>query len=314
MTGISRRAALRWFGAAGAVATAPGSSPAQLPAQLKVGGAEITVSFESDHFDLPQTALLGWVRQAARAVSTYYGKFPVPRARVRIYSGGGHEVSHGVSYGDDGAWTRITVGVHTTAADLDSDWMMTHEMVHYSFPSVSRRHHWIEEGTATYVEPIARVQIGNLTAAQVFSDLLRDMHQGLPEEGDQGLDNTHTWGRTYWGGALYCLLADIGIRKNTANAKGLQDAFRAINGAGGTIETDWPLERALTIGDKATDGKTMTDLYRKMGGQAMMVDLPDLWKQLGVARENGHVVFDDSAPLASARKAIMRGSGSKPET
>jgi hypothetical protein len=140
-------------------------------------------------------------------------------------------------------------------------------MVHYAFPSVPRRHHWIEEGTATYVEPIARFQIGNLTAARVWGDMLRDMHQGLPEDGDRGLDNTHTWGRTYWGGALFCLLADIGIRKNTANAKGLEDAWRAINRAGGTIEVDWPLDRALEVGDKATGGKTLMDLYRKMGAQ-----------------------------------------------
>jgi hypothetical protein len=178
--------------------------------------------------------------------------------------------------------------------------------VHFGFPSVARRHHWIEEGTATYVEPIARVQVGNLTAAQVWSDLLRDMHQGLPEQGDDGLDNTHTWGRTYWGGALYCLLADIGIRKNTANAKGLEHALRAINRAGGTIEADWPLERVLDTGDKATDGKTLMELYHKMRNQPVMVDLPDLWKQLGVARADGKIVFDDRAPLAAVRKAIMR--------
>jgi hypothetical protein len=36
------------------------------------------------------------------------------------------------------------------------------------------------------------------------------------------------------------------------------------------------------------------------------VDLPDLWKQLGVARAtDGTVVFDDRAPLAAVRKAIM---------
>ena len=183
--------------------------------------------------------------------------------------------------------------------------MLTHEMVHFAFPSVARRHHWIEEGTATYVEPIARVHIGNLTAAEVWGDMLRDMHQGLPEAGDSGLDNTPTWGRTYWGGALFCLLADVGIRKNTANAKGLEDALRAINRAGGTIETDWPLERAFETGDKATDGKTLTELYRKMRAQPVMVDLPDLWKQLGVGRENGKIVFDGSAPLAGVRKAIM---------
>jgi predicted metalloprotease with PDZ domain len=135
--------------------------------------------------------------------------------------------------------------------------------------------------------------------------MLRDMHQGLPEEGDRGLDSTHTWGRTYWGGALFCLLADIGIRKNTANAKGLEDALRAINRAGGNISTDWPLERVFETGDKATDGKVLMELYGKMGAHPMTVDLPDLWKQLGIAREDGKVVFDDRAPLAGVRKAIL---------
>lgn len=277
------------------------------PIKLKEGGADIEVSFESEHFDLSQDVLLGWVRWSARAVSAYYGKFPVPRARIRIFAGGGDGVSNGTSNGDDGAWCRITVGRQTTAEDLNDDWMLTHEMVHFAFPSVSRRHHWIEEGSATYVEPIARVQIGNLTPARVWGDMLRDMQQGLPREGDQGLDNTHTWGRTYWGGALFCLLADVQIRKNTANKKGLQDALRAINRAGGTIDVDWPIERAFAVGDKATDGKTLMELYGKMAGQAVMVDLPDLWKQLGVARVEGKVVFDAHAPLAKAREAIMRG-------
>jgi hypothetical protein len=38
--------------------------------------------------------------------------------------------------------------------------------------------------------------------------------------------------------------------------------------------------------------------------------LPDLWKQLGVGRQDGKVVFDDRAPLAGVREAIMRGSAS----
>jgi len=49
----------------------------------------------------------------------------------------------------------------------------------------------------------------------------------------------------------------------------------------------------------------MMELYQKMRGQPVMVDLPDLWRQLGIRRENGHVVYDDSAPLAATREAIM---------
>lgn len=295
-----------WGAASGSVLA--GVARAEGPAvRLKVGGAVLEITFESGQLDPRQAALLDWVRQAARAVSAYYGRFPVPAARVRIFGSERPGVSHGTSYGNDGVWCRISVGRGTPSEDLNRDWMLTHEMVHFGFPSVARRHHWIEEGIATYVEPIARVRIGNLSAPQVWSDMMRDMHQGLPEDGDQGLDNTHTWGRTYWGGALFCLLADIGIRKKTANARGLEDALRAINRAGGTIESDWPLKRAMEIGDQATGGSTLTELAAKMGNQAVMVDLPDLWRQLGVRRQDGRVVFDGGAPLAGAREAIMRG-------
>jgi len=273
---------------------------------LKVGGGTIEVSFEAGQFDLPRPVMLDWVKSAARAVTSYYGRFPVPRARIYIYPEGGRGVSHGTTNSDDGVWSRISVGSGTTTEDLEYDWMMTHELVHYGFPSVPRRHHWIEEGMATYVEPIARVQVGNLTAARVWGEMMRDMHQGLPEDGDAGLDNTHTWGRTYWGGALFCLMADIGIRKNTGNAKGLEHALRAINRAGGNIEEDWPIEKALETGDRATGGKTLMELYSRMGAKPVMIDLPDLWKQLGVARKDGKVVFDSRAPLAATRDAIIR--------
>ena len=276
------------------------------PVTLEAGGATIEVFLDADRFRLPPSALLGWVREAARAVIAYYGKFPVARARVYVAAEYGRGVPGATSNGDDGVWTRIGVGRDATAADLDDDWTLTHEMVHYGFPSVNRRHHWIEEGMATYVEPVARVQVGNLSSARIWGDMMRDMHQGLPEDGDAGLDNTHTWGRTYWGGALFCLMADIQIRRRTANAKGLQDALRAINRAGGNIEEDWPLQRALEIGDRATGGQILHDLYRQMAEKPVVIDLPGLWKRLGVGMRDGRVVFDPRAPLAGVREAIMR--------
>jgi len=221
-----------------------------------------------------------------------------------VMAAGRRGVTSGVSLGDGPARTSIRVGQHATESDLKRDWMLTHEMVHYGFPSVDRQHHWIEEGSATYIEPIARAAIGNLSVERVWGDMVRDMPQGLPEAGDHGLDNTHTWARTYWGGALYCLLADVGIRKHTDCAKGLVDAFRAINHAGGNIQIDWPLERAFQIGDRATGGKVLMTLYGQMAAEPMPVDLPDLWRQLGVRSEGAQIGFDASAPLARVRLAI----------
>jgi hypothetical protein len=210
----------------------------------------------------------------------------------------------GVTDSEGGAHSRVTVAQHATVQDLQNDWVMTHELVHYGLPNQGEAHHWIEEGSATYIEPIARAAVGNLAVTKVWGDMIRDMPQGLPAAGDQGLDHTHTWGRTYWGGALYCLLADVGIRQKSRNKKGLVDALRAINKAGGNIESDWPLERALHVGDKATGGKELIGLYEQMAAKAMPVDLPALWKQLGVRREDGQVIFDNTAPLARIRAAI----------
>jgi predicted metalloprotease with PDZ domain len=130
-----------------------------------------------------------------------------------------------------------------------------------SFPNLPDENHWMEEGLATYVEPIARVEAGQLDAKTIWRDMMDGMPKGEPGAGDEGLDRTHTWGRTYWGGALFCLVADIEIRKETKNRKGLQDALRAIVAAGGTIDQDWPITRAIEIEEKATGTQVMRDMY-----------------------------------------------------
>jgi hypothetical protein len=191
--------------------------------------------------------------------------------------------------------------------------MMTHEMVHLAFPSVEEKHHWIEEGIATYVEPIARIRAGHLSVDKMWFDLVRDMPQGLPQAGDRGLDHTHTWGRTYWGGALFCLLADIEIRRQTNNAKGLEHALRGILDAGGDIREEWDLEDALKSGDRATGANVLQPLYNKMKDKPVGVDLDALWLQLGVQSSGASVRFDDSAKLAAIRRAITSAESASSE-
>ena len=279
------------------------------PAQVTAGGGTIQVMFGPGKLDVGRDAVLAWVSNAANAVSEYFGRFPVAQARVLIRPFEGRAgVFHGTTFGGKrGAFTRISVGQSTTVAQLDDDWTMTHELTHMAFPDLSAdsdNHHWMEEGMATYIEPVARAQIGRLTPARVWGDFVRDMPQGLPQAGDRGLDHTPTWGRTYWGGAMFWLLADVQIREATHNRKGLQDAMRGILAAGGNITEDWPIERVIETGDQATGTAVLAELYAQMKATAVHTDLDDLWRRLGVARKNGVVTFDDHAPLAGIRKAI----------
>ncbi len=268
-------------------------------------GGRIDVFDAHEEVAVAHEDLIGWVSAASKSVATYFGRYPVPHVAVRITTSDGRGVHNGRTFGSPGALITISVGRETTLGDLKGDWTMTHEMVHLAFPSVAERHHWIEEGTATYVEPIARVQSGILEPSKMWSDLIRDLPQGFPGPEDQGLDVTHTWGRTYWGGALFCLLADVEIHQRTHNQKGLEDALRGILAAGGNITQDWPLERALRVGDEATGTRVLENLYEDMKDKPVTVDLTSLWKELGIQRsQNGDITFTDDAPLAAVRKSI----------
>jgi hypothetical protein len=304
-----------------ALAGAP-ASPAQEtlePAQVTSGGATLEVSFGPGKFDLPRAALLAWIANAANGVSEYFGRFPVPHPRLLVKpSEGRGGVFRGMTFGGRrGAFTRISVGQSTTENQLNDDWMMTHEFIHMAFPDLSGDsddHHWMEEGMATYIEPIARAQLGRMTPERVWGDFARDMPQGLPQAGDQGLDRTHTWGRTYWGGALFWMLADVQIREATHNRKGLQDAMRGILAAGGNITEDWPIARVVEAGDQATGVTVLASLYNQMKATAVHTDLDELWRRLGIQVKSGVVTLDDHAPLAQIRKAITAPVGTPTST
>ena len=268
----------------------------------RVNGGEIQIAVSAGKLPVSQTELLGWIDHAASAVINYYGKFPVASLSLVVLTDDGDGVHGGNERG--GVRISIKLGKNTRVADLDDDWRLTHEFFHLGFPDVPERFHWMEEGLSTYLEPLARARIGRLPPERVWKDMVEGMPQGLPEAGDQGLDRTPTWGRTYWGGALFWLLADVEIRERTGNKKSLDDAVRAIWSQGGDGSADWTAEKVLQQGDRATGLKVLEELHQRMGNKPVETDLPALWQRLGVTYRNHRVTLDDRAPLESVRKAM----------
>lgn len=298
--------------AAACSSTAAGAPRGGPAAALAIGGAKIEVVIEPGQLDLSRAEVIAWVTTAANAVTAYFGRFPVSRYRIAIEPIAGRSgVVGGTTWAYGGARTRMRLGEHATAEQLEYDWVMTHEMVHTAFPDQEDAHHWIEEGTATYVEPLARLWVGNYTTSRVWEDLVDGLPKGLPRAGDRGLDRTHTWGRTYWGGALFCLLADIEIRERTGGSRGLVDALRGILAAGGNDQVDWPIARAFAEGDKAIGVPVLTELYGRMKHAPVSPDLGALWRDLGVVVTNGTVALDDQAPRAAIRRAITARPASR---
>jgi hypothetical protein len=268
-------------------------------------GAHIVLALHAQDFHTPEAELVRWVERAVAAIEAYSRRLPD--------EGGARRTCRRAT---DGAWpsgaparraVSMLVGRDATRAALDRDWTLTHELVHLALPSVAERHHWLEEGSATYVEPIARALAGQKSAAAVWGEYMNDYAQGLPEAGDRGLDETPTWGRTYYGGALWCLLADVELRKRTHNRIGLRQALGAVMRAGGSIDQEWPIEQVLAVAEQESGharlDRALPGPRAHAGGGRPAGAVARAGRG---APKGGQVVFHDDAPLAAIREAITR--------
>ncbi len=290
-------AALAWM-----LATASAGTP--VPEPISIAGTQVFTGGALPQFQDPQ-AVRAWIERSARIVAAYYGAFPVRELHLTLEPGPGTGVGGGTTFADPDARIRIRLGREASQASLKDDWVLVHEMTHLALPDTGESHAWLSEGIATYVEGVARVQAGDRSEADMWAEELRAMPRGMPGPGDAGLDHTHSWGRTYWGGAMFCLMADVQIRTRTHNRLGLQDALRAILAASGGLKSDWPIGQVLKTGDTAVGVPVLEELYRRYALTPEAPELESLWRDLGVIRADEGVHLSDAAPLAAVRRAIL---------
>jgi len=288
-----------------AALAAPLTAPAQQVETIAVPQGLITLITEPGFSARQRKLHSAWVRSAAASVAGYFGRFPVPVCEVQVQRVGGVGIASGVTFAEPQPYIRVRMGQDTQARQLAADWVLLHEMVHLAVPQVPRSQNWLHEGIATYVQGVASVRAGMTTPQRLWAEFVRGIPQGQPQEGDRGLDHTPTWGRTYWGGAMFCLLADVRLLQASNATKGLREALQGVLAAGGNYAVAWPVRRILEIADQAVSQTTLVALYDAMKDSADPLDLDTLWQQLGVRLGvDGLAQFDDLAPLAPVRRAI----------
>lgn len=271
-----------------------------------LGGSRISVEIRDRVLRSKKDMLLEWIAYSAETVSQYYGRFPVENVHIEVQVADGPAVRFGQAFGGESPFVRVIVGEQVTAEALRKDWIMVHEMVHLAMADVPRANRWWLEGLATYVESIARAQRGHLSEDFVWNGFYHRMPQGLPASGDRGLDQTPTWGRTYWGGAMFCLLADIEIRKLTDNRKSLRDALRGILQDGYSMQTSATPMQIFESADRAVGVDVLVPLYQQMRTDPFPVDLDGLWQELGIDVKNDAIIYNNEAPLAPIREALLK--------
>jgi len=269
-----------------------------------VGGASFDLVFGDDP-PIEERSAAVWVDRSASMITDYYGgSFPVPDLRIEIVRGSRAGVGFGQHW--NGRRLKIRVGPRTSERELESDWVMVHEMLHACFPDLPSEQRWMQEGLSTYLEPVVRARAGNLEPADVWGKWVRNMDVGQPRAGDRGLMNTHTWARTYWGGALFWLVIDFELRKRTDDAQSLRTALRGIFERGGTARVDWTPAEVVAAGDEITGTTVFSDVFERLALAPGTADLDGMWRQLGVVPDGDAARFDDDAPLAEIRRSMTR--------
>ena len=269
-------------------------------------GMSITIRIDYSEYELTREEIIRWLDVAVNGLHSFYGRLPIDQVLLVIDPFRGRGVGRGTTYGYPSPRIELTLGTETRFEDLLDDWKLTHEFLHLTIPRMPRSQTWLDEGVATYVEPLARFKVGNVDEEEVWKWMVEGVPHAFHPGAGGGLDDTPRWGTVYWGGALFCLLADVEIRKVTGNEKGLRDALSSLVANGRVIDSSAEVGDLMREADSALGVDVLARLYEELRGRPFDVDLTELWADLGIIMSDGAIAFDENAGLAAIRRAITR--------
>lgn len=276
----------------------------KLPAAAD-GTATLDIARLDGTLAVSRTELMDWIRKIAMAHVDYWQGFTTSRVLLAVMPVPGRpRVVFGRVVPGGGVSVMLQVGARATLPELWDDWILPHEFVHTGMPMITGRSSWFMEGAATYVEPVIRARAGFKREAEVWREWIEQMPRGV-----SALRNGLSGGSPYWGGGLFMLLTDIEIRRATSGAKGLEHCLRGALRAGGdmTPAERWPLASFAQRCDAALGTPVMAMMLERHLGKSVQVDLPALWRDLGVRLTGDGVAIDDNAPLAWIRRILVMG-------
>ncbi len=274
---------------------------------LKVEDATLRLVVLDGGLERSFDELATWVTQAEQGVADFFGRPPAPRTLVVLAP---LPDRHGIPFGKmlpaNAPGVIVLIGEHTRPQELTDDWVLVHELFHVGTPSFIGEGKWYDEGLATYFEPLIRARLGWYSEAGVWREFLTNMPRGLDAMTRRGLEHPERYSDTYWGGGLFCLLADVEVNRNNRGIFGLEDGVRSVFSAGGDASQVWPLERAFEVADKRFERPVLARLAEAHAQHGAPVDLPGLLRDLGVSLgPKGDVRFDDEAQLAGYRRRLV---------
>jgi hypothetical protein len=286
---------------------------------VEAAGATLDVAV----LDRPHAAtwpgIESWIVAAARAQSSLWGAFPVPRAQIVVKPVSSDQA---VAFGETlrGGGPAVVLRLAGDAADdaLADDWVAVHEFTHLGMPAMPDADAWLSEGLVTYWQCVLRARAGLVDERAAWQELVTGLARGRAAHGKAALaaesaamDGAHSHPAVYWAGAAVGLLLDVELRRSSGGARSLDDAMREIRRAFAGRASSVPAAEILAHLDAWHGRPLFRDVTRRLLASSEFPATAETLARLGVvvAPDGRVTALDDAAPDAGVRRAIMARAG-----
>lgn len=286
---------------------------------IDVDGARLDVALLDRPVAATWPGLERWITTAARAQSSLWGGFPVPRAQIVLRPAKSNEpVPFGETQRGGGSAVVLLVGDEAKDADFADDWVAVHEFAHLGMPAIAEGDAWLAEGFVQYYTEVLMGRAGILDERGAWQEIVDGFARGARSGGkrsladeSKGMELAHTYHRVYWGGAAIALFLDVELRRSSGGARSLDDAMREVHRAfaGGPAARRGEAVPAADV-VAHLDAWLGRPLFSEISSRHLAAsEFPataETLSRLGVVVEKGRVTgFDDAALDAGVRRGIV---------
>ena len=219
------------------------------------GDPALTLAVPPDATQIAGEQLAAWVSAVAESNRRFWARSPTEGGLVILIPSPRGGVPFGRVLSLGGAVVTVLVGEQATPQDLYDDWVLVHEFLHLGSPLMRDTGAWLNEGIATFYEPVLRARAGWKSEDDVWREWISSMPRGMPAITGIGLQNAGRGG-IYWGGAVFVLMAEIESLQASGGKIGFSDCLRTVLAEGDDVTVKWPTMKLLDRCD-ALLGKTV---------------------------------------------------------
>lgn len=277
-------------------------------------GATFRLSIAPGPASLENTRVRPWLENAIQAAATLWNRFPVDNVQLLVVpvAGGYDAAPWAQTTRGGGTGAQFFVNAKAANGTFASDWIATHELVHFALPYVQRNDAWLSEGFASYYQSVLRARAGLLSPEAAWQELYEGFLRGHRNTGYSPLSedsrHMHARGRTlrvYWSGAAIALLADVALRTQSDNAWSLDRVLREFDHCCREPERSWSARDLFERFDDIAGTNIFATLYNRNVYSRHFPRLEETWVALGIATDGERATLLPTGERLHVRKAIM---------